>query len=100
MHIDLLNILFKFTLKRINKNGADDWSRTSTSEETTPSRWRVYQFHHIGVCYIILFFGQTGVLPVFRIAHNRPDFLSGVGGSLPATHPQHLMFIFTNKIAT
>ncbi len=47
-------------------NGADDWSRTSTSEETTPSRWRVYQFHHIGVYYIIYFHWHSGVLPSLR----------------------------------
>ena len=28
--------------------GADGRSRTGTAYATTPSRWRVYQFHHIG----------------------------------------------------
>ena len=29
--------------------GADDETRTHTTEVTTPSRWRVYQFHHVGI---------------------------------------------------
>jgi len=29
-------------------NGADGRSRTGTALATTPSRWRVYQFHHVG----------------------------------------------------
>jgi hypothetical protein len=28
---------------------AHDWTRTSTPYGTTPSRWRVYQFHHVRV---------------------------------------------------
>ena len=31
-----------------NHFGADGETRTRTSEETAPSRQRVYQFHHIG----------------------------------------------------
>ena len=27
---------------------AHDWIRTSTPYGTTPSRWHVYQFHHVG----------------------------------------------------
>jgi hypothetical protein len=27
---------------------AHDWIRTSTPNGTTPSRWHVYQFHHVG----------------------------------------------------
>src|SRR5512138_3643309 len=30
-----------------DKNGADERTRTSTDCSTTPSKWRVYQFHHI-----------------------------------------------------
>ncbi len=30
-------------------NGADGRSRTATAYATTPSRWRVYQFHHVGL---------------------------------------------------
>jgi hypothetical protein len=26
---------------------AHDWIRTSTPNGTTPSRWHVYQFHHV-----------------------------------------------------
>ncbi len=33
--------------------GADDWTRTSMTCVTTPSRWRVYQFHHIGGFLVI-----------------------------------------------
>jgi hypothetical protein len=29
---------------------AHDWIRTSTPNGTTPSRWHVYQFHHVGMC--------------------------------------------------
>ena len=29
--------------------GADGQTRTGTGLPTTPSRWRVYQFHHIGL---------------------------------------------------
>jgi hypothetical protein len=32
--------------------GAHDWIRTSTPVGTTPSRWRVYQFHHVGIFYL------------------------------------------------
>ena len=28
---------------------AHDWIRTSTPIGTTPSRWHVYQFHHVGI---------------------------------------------------
>jgi len=28
---------------------AHDWIRTSTPNGTTPSRWHVYQFHHVGI---------------------------------------------------
>ncbi len=28
---------------------AQDWTRTSTPYGTTPSKWRVYQFHHLGI---------------------------------------------------
>ena len=28
---------------------AHDWIRTSTPNGTTPSRWHVYQFHHVGM---------------------------------------------------
>ena len=28
---------------------AHDWIRTSTPNGTTPSRWHVYQFHHMGI---------------------------------------------------
>jgi len=28
---------------------AHDWIRTSTPSGTTPSRWHVYQFHHVGI---------------------------------------------------
>ena len=31
------------------KKFAHDWIRTSTPYGTTPSRWRVYQFHHVGI---------------------------------------------------
>ncbi len=35
-------------------NGADGRSRTGTGCPTTPSRWRVYQFHHIGIYFLPL----------------------------------------------
>src|SRR5260363_328037 len=31
-----------------NIRGTDDETRTHTACATTPSRWRVYQFHHVG----------------------------------------------------
>jgi hypothetical protein len=40
------NDIFKIEVK---KKCAHDWIRTSTPYGTTPSRWRVYQFHHVGI---------------------------------------------------
>ena len=35
---------------RVQKtSGADGETRTPTGFPTTPSRWRVYQFHHVGI---------------------------------------------------
>lgn len=31
--------------------GAEDRTRTDTAFATTPSRWRVYQFHHFGITF-------------------------------------------------
>ncbi len=43
--LDFLNIFGKKTAG----SGADGETRTHTAFATTPSRWRVYQFHHVGI---------------------------------------------------
>ena len=40
LHFSVQGFILKF--------GADGRTRTGTGLPTTPSRWRVYQFHHIG----------------------------------------------------
>ncbi len=89
------------------KYGADGRSRTGTGFPTTPSRWRVYQFHHIGKSYTFLFSRAIEhPCPLFAFKRAQPDILSGVKCSLPAFHPisphrQVLyFFIFTGDRAS
>lgn len=49
-----IRYIFSKELNRISRSdpgrvGADGRTRTVTGYPTTPSRWRVYQFHHIGI---------------------------------------------------
>ena len=58
--------------------GADGQTRTGTGLPTTPSRWRVYQFHHIGLEGIT--YSDTGTSDVgfagFGSAAGTSDFCS------------------------
>lgn len=44
--------LFLLDAANSSINGADGRTRTDTAFATTPSRWRVYQFHHIGKTFM------------------------------------------------
>ena len=43
-----------FSVQGFCLNGADGQTRTGTGCPTTPSRWRVYQFHHIGIKVLLI----------------------------------------------
>ena len=62
-------------------NGTGDWTRTSTDCSTAPSRRRVYQFHHSGVCNIRLRAPALRLLAHLKIAISKcslkPPILGG-----------------------